>query len=281
MATCIVDGCKTEVTKAGHKLCLDHWKADQASKLWPCEKCGKPLDKEEPLCLDCLKKKDALPASRFMTATKVGESVGLSANRVNAILVELGWITKGDGEHGWVTTTQGKKNGGIDKEFGTGKTPFVQWPAALLSNRVFTDAVLELKGEKSSAQELSTDTKSEEVGFREKFPAKLRAADGHMVRSRGELLIDNYLYYKQIIHAYERKAPIDEDLYCDFYLPTGNVYIEYWGLEEDASYAKRKAKKLALYSANNLNLIELKDADIENIDDLFPPKLRKFGIKIE
>lgn len=281
MATCIVDGCRTKVTKAGHELCYDHWKDDQEDLLWECEKCGKPMDKELPLCSDCYKKKEESPVSRFMTATKVGENVGLIANRVNSILVELGWITKGTGEHGWITTPQGKKSGGVDKEFGTGKTPFVQWPSSLLSNRAFTDAVLELKGEKSSVQEPSSETNSEEIGFREKFPAKLRATDGHMVRSRGELIIDNWLYNSQIIHAYEKKVPIEEDLYCDFYLPTGKVYIEFWGLEDDAAYAKRKIKKLALYSVNNLNLIELKDADIMKIDDNLPPKLRKFNIKVD
>jgi len=239
------------------------------------------MDKERPLCNDCYNAKREGASSGVMTATVIGKNVGLSANRVNAILVELAWITKGDGDHGWVTTPQGKKNGGVDKEFGAGKTPFVQWPASLLSNRAFTDAVLELKGEKSSVEEPSIESNAVEVGFREKYPAKLRATDGHMVRSRGELIIDNYLYNSQITHAYERRVPIEEELYCDFYLPKGNVYIEFWGLEDDATYAKRKETKLALYSANNLNLIELRDADIENIDDKFPPKLRKFGIKID
>ncbi|MBL0062947.1 MAG: hypothetical protein IPP40_16030 [bacterium] len=154
-----------------------------------------------------------------------------------------------------------KKNEAWTKSMMSGKLRML-WSMSLLANSAFTDAVLELKGEKSSVQESTIDTKSEEIGFREKFPAKLRSTDGHMVRSRGELIIDNYLYNSQIIHAYERKVPIDEELYCDFYLPTGKVYIEYWGLEEDSAYAKRKEKKLALYKANNLNLIELRETRI-------------------
>ncbi|MBL0062959.1 MAG: hypothetical protein IPP40_16095 [bacterium] len=119
-----------------------------------------------------------------MTATSVGEAVGLTAKRVNAILAELGWIVKGEGNHGWVTTSQGKKNGGVDKEHDVRKTPYVVWSMSLLANSAFTDAVLELKGEKSSVQESTIDTKSEEIDFVEKFPAKLRSTDGHMVRSR-------------------------------------------------------------------------------------------------
>lgn len=61
------------------------------------------------------------------------------------------------------------------------------------------------------------------------------------------MLIDNWLYMAGIVHAYERKLPIEEDLYCDFYLPTGKVYIEFWGLEDDPKYAHRKKIKQDLY----------------------------------
>ncbi len=281
MKTCIVDGCKTEVSKADHELCLQHWKAEKAGHLWECTKCETPMDKDRKLCSNCSSSSKEPQSEKSLTATKLGENVGLAAKRVNSILVELGWIAKGSGNHGWITTPQGRKYGGVDKEHDASKTPFVQWPASILKNRSFKDAVLESKGEKPSSEQNVNDTKSEEVGFRDKFPAKLRAADGHMVRSRGELLIDNYLYFKQITHAYERKVPIEDDLYCDFYLPSGKVYIEYWGLEEVAAYAKRKEEKLNLYKANNLSLIELNDSDIENIDDNLPPKLRKHGIEVE
>tara|TARA_R110000787_G_scaffold55239_2_gene127641 strand:- start:5078 stop:5230 length:153 start_codon:yes stop_codon:yes gene_type:complete len=34
------------------------------------------------------------------------------------------------------------------------------------------------------------------------------------------MLIDNWLYMAETVHAYERKLPIEEDVYCDFYIPT-------------------------------------------------------------
>jgi hypothetical protein len=40
-----------------------------------------------------------------------------------------------------------------------------------------------------------------------------------MVRSRGELVIDNSLYEYGLAHAYERKLPVEEDVYSDFYIP--------------------------------------------------------------
>ncbi len=280
MAKCVVDGCRTEVTKAGYELCYDHWKANKDGKLENCEKCGKPTDTGKPLCFDCYKEKDNKSGAKPLTATEVGKSVGLSANKLNAIFVELGWINKGPGEHGWITTPQGRKNGGIDRVFGTDKSPFVAWSESILKNRSLIDSVRELKGEKPLPTESSSSTKAEEVGFREKFPPNHRATDGHMVRSRGGMLIDNWLYTEQIIHAYERKVPIDEDLYCDFYLPTGKVYIEYWGMENDPAYVTRKNAKIALYKKNDINLIEIRDADILKLDDVLPAKLRQFDIKI-
>jgi len=83
----------------------------------------------------------------------------------------------------------------------------------------------------------------------------------------------------EIIHAYERKLPIEEDVYCDFYIPTGKVYIEYWGYENDSKYLKRKKDKIEIYQKYGFNLIELNDKDVLNLDDILPRLLLKFGIQ--
>jgi hypothetical protein len=83
----------------------------------------------------------------------------------------------------------------------------------------------------------------------------------------------------EIAHAYERKLPISEDVYCDFYLPTGKAYIEFWGLENDPQYAARKQIKMDIYKKYGFNLIELKDTDIQNLDDTLPGLLLPFGVK--
>ena len=74
------------------------------------------------------------------------------------------------------------------------------------------------------------------------------------------MLIDNWLYMSGIVHAYERRLPIEEEVYCDFYIPDGKVYIEYWGLEKDQKYADRKKVKIEIYQKNHLDLIEITDA---------------------
>lgn len=116
--------------------------------------------------------------------------------------------------------------------------------------------------------------------FREQFPAKHRTMDGHMVRSKAEALIDNWLYGADVVHAYEKKLPIAEHVYSDFYLPKGRVYIEYWGYEQDEKYLERKKTKIALYEKYDFALIQLVDHDVENLDDIMPSLLLKHGIHV-
>jgi len=71
-------------------------------------------------------------------------------------------------------------------------------------------------------QEIAVNASIQSDGFREKFEAKHRTQDGHYVRSKAEMIIDNLLYQYGIVHAYERKLPIEEDVYSDFYIPPGN-----------------------------------------------------------
>ncbi len=137
-----------------------------------------------------------------------------------------------------------------------------------------------LKNKKKTAEKFpdykSSDIETEETNFRSKFPATFRTEDGHLVRSKAEQIVDNWLYHKEIVHAYERRVPIEEEVYCDFFIPIGQkVWIEYWGLEEK-KYLKRKELKKKFYQMHKKNLIELIDKDIENLDDIMPIKLRPF-----
>ena len=93
------------------------------------------------------------------------------------------------------------------------------------------------------------------------------------------MLVDNWLYMAELVHAYERKLPVEEDAYCDFYLPEGKVYIEFWGMEDDPKYAERMKVKKNLYAKYGFNLIDLNDADVHNLDDILPAKLLKFGVQ--
>lgn len=216
---------------------------------------------------------------KMVTATAIGRAFELSANKINHILSELGWVSKGI--KGWVLTEQGKKQGGLQAEDKKSGIPFVRWPETIIESKVLKDTIAHVKGtgEQQTPESESKDQKAGSLGFREKFEAKHRAADGHFVRSKAEMLIDNWLYMAEIVHAYERKLPIEEDVYSDFYIPTGKVYIEYWGYENDPKYLARKKKKIELYNKYGFNLIELQDKEVQNLDDILPRMLLKYGVQ--
>lgn len=214
-------------------------------------------------------------SDKLVTATAIGKVFGLSANRMNSVLSELGWIEKA--LKGWTLTASGKAVGGEQREDFRSGIPYVVWPETITENRSLKSTVNEVQGEASS-EEAKPET-DDSPGFREKFEAKLRTTDGHYVRSKAEMLIDNWLYMAEIVHAYERKLPIEEEVYCDFYIPTGKVYIEYWGYENDPKYLKRKEQKQEIYRKYGFKLIELEDKDVQNLDDVLPRLLLKHGVQ--
>ena len=216
----------------------------------------------------------------YQTATALGRTFGIPSTRMNYVLSELGWIQKA--LKGWTLTQQGVAVGGVQREDSRSGIPYVMWPDAIGSNPALRNTIEDIQGTASSADTEAISTGTPEVkgnGFRDRFPAKFRATDGHFVRSRSEMLIDNWLYMAELVHAYERKLPIEEDAYCDFYLPEGKVYIEFWGMEDDPKYAERMKVKKNLYAKYGFNLIDLNDADVHNLDDILPAKLLKFGVQ--
>jgi hypothetical protein len=222
----------------------------------------------------------------LLNATTIGKHFNISSQRLNLILSELGWIEKDIA--GWEVTKLGNILGGRQFEHEASGGTYVLWPESILINKnlisVFKETIPITEYSPNNIPEKETQhrlaTKPASDNFREKFPATYRTKDGHMVRSKAEVIIDNALYDYKLAHAYERKLPIEEDLYSDFFIPSENVYIEYWGMENDPKYAERKKSKIDIYKKYDFKLIELTDEDINNLDDHLPKKLLKFGIKV-
>lgn len=225
---------------------------------------------------------------RLLNATYIGKQFNVSSQRLNLILSELGWIEKDLA--GWTITKIGKSVGGKQFEHETSGGFYVLWPESILDNKDLLSVFEESKNDRDASKEttiLNPEPSTNNTGqhftntnFREKFDAKHRTKDGHYVRSKSEVIIDDTLYDYGLVHAYEKKVPIEEELYTDFYLPSGKVYIEFWGLENDQKYMDRKKKKIELYNKYELKLIELNENDISNLDDHLPKKLLKFGIRV-
>jgi hypothetical protein len=226
--------------------------------------------------------------SKLLTATSIGEHFKISSKRLNLLLNELGWIEKT--VQGWGITQLGKSLGGKQIEHETSGGTYVLWPDTIFKNNDLLEMFQETPKEKPTAKtptQIIEKSDTETVDdFRKKYPTEYRTKDGHYVRSKAELTIDDSLYLWGIAHAYEKKLPNTEKVvYSDFHIPSGNerpkaVYIEYWGLENDEKYNKRKAEKIEIYNQLGLNLIQLNDADIKNIEDSLQKYLLKYGIKV-
>ncbi|BAY09686.1 hypothetical protein [Calothrix sp. NIES-2098] len=260
---CTVLGCNQLVSKPGYKLCYKHWKVNNS-------KVSNSIDFQPH-------SQAPSSTSTLLSATKISERLGLSRKAINPIFAEIGLLDKV--QNGWLATRLGLSFGAVQKYDEKDKKPYVVWPEEIFNNQIFMSTF-----RKVSEQDAETKSNSDsgKLNFREKFQAgNYRATDGHWVRSKAELSIDNWLYMAGLVHAYERKLPIEEEVYCDFYIPSGRVYIEYWGYEDEPEYASRKREKQHIYQKYEFNLIELNDEHIKNLDDYLPKMLRGFGIVVE
>ncbi|MCR9421813.1 glycerol kinase [Vibrio sp. RM-69-4] len=212
-------------------------------------------------------------SGKTLSATQLGDHFRLNPKKINQLLRELGWISKT--EKGWQVTEAGLRAGAQQREDKSSEQFFVVWHDTVTRHKRLKQSIVEFLGQEAHSQ--STDKSLSH--FRQKFEAKHRTLDGHYVRSTGELLIDNWLYLAGVVHAYERQLPIEADVMCDFYLPTGKVYLQYWGSDSGATDEKTRLQTQAIYHDHGFALINIHPQDIAHLDDILPRKLREFGIK--
>jgi hypothetical protein len=267
----------------------------KSGKIWKLTELGKNRGGEEiqtenykyvawPETFNPLSEKELSPnvsgKNKIINATKIGEKYGISSQRVNNILSEIGWQEKAI--KGWKLTKAGKKFNGIQKEHSSGRT-YIIWQIDILSNPIFIRSISPSIDDLSSTKvEEQEDTSKKNS----KYPSKrLKAKDGHMVLSRGELVIDNMLYDYGLTHAYERELPIKEVVKSDFYIPARNggkaVYIEFWGICDNSGYLERKKQKIEIYKRENYNLINIENKHIDDLDKYLPKMLLEYDIRVE
>lgn len=197
-----------------------------------------------------------------LTSKQIGEKVNRPSYEINEILVDINFIKKS--KSGYEATDIGIQNGASNHHYDGNN--FVRWDKGILENPILLNAL--------NPKEKNQD----EIDFRDTYKATIRTLSGHYVRSRGEALIANYLYNAFITFSYERKMPILQDVYCDFYIPKYKIYIEFWGFDNDEKYLRRKQAKQEIYRNNKFNLIEIDNKAIDNLDDFLPQRLREFGV---
>lgn len=107
-----------------------------------------------------------------------------------------------------------------------------------------------------------------------------RCDDGHLVRSRYEQIVDDWLWKHRIAHAYEPLLPFGAGEHADFLAGDdfGDRYIEVWGISGSAEYSERRRRKLDAYEALRLPVISLYGRHVlEELDQRLAPLLARRG----
>jgi len=234
-----------------------------------------------------------------LSATKLAEhfsrSTGnkVSAQKMNKIIEEIGW-TRGYSGGGYEPTKQGLRKDVLRLESQRG-TPYCAYPAGIIHDLALISRFADISPasarfsnvspiQTQSSQGNSGDCvcycgKCSLLGKSQKYKTR----DGHFVRSRGEVMIDNYLYTSRVAHAYELDLILtdSERMVPDFTVltPNGNVYIEFWGLEGQSDYDKNTEKKKRLYEKYDLSLINVRPDDLDNLDSILSQKLAQYGVR--
>lgn len=239
-----------------------------------------------------------------VTATKIAEHFTgifrgskLSAKKVNRILESLGWITRSPYDNGgWERTNAGARQvGAVKRTMATTGVPYVTYNASILNESALYKAISELLS--PSPNETKTDRGNESgaatasagcvcacgkcllAGRSQRYKTR----DGHYVRSRGEVMIDNFLFTARVPHAYELEVHLSKDtvMLPDFVVltPKGNVYIEFWGLEGQSDYDSNTEKKKRLYKEYELELIDVSPSNLDDLDAYLSKELAQYGVR--
>lgn len=117
-------------------------------------------------------------------------------------------------------------------------------------------------------------------------PPTIKTLSGHIVRSEGEKIIDDWMFKNNIKNSYEQEVKEFRNLtqnsiirFCDWYLPGPQIFIELWGTPHKNNPRKRKIKE-ELYRRAGLNLLSLEQGDLKNLDSVLKRKLKVLGAKI-
>jgi hypothetical protein len=199
----------------------------------------------------------------------------LDARHINRAFAELGL------QHhsilGWELTPRGKKLGGQQEESKNSGAYYVTWPHEVVDDPVINRELsrqsdrIEPGGEGGQERDLFAADNA--------APAKCEGIDGHTLTSTLQTRVCNWLYLAQLAHAFKRALPVEEEHFADFYIPHGNVYIDCWEEDIEASELSARLAKREIYKALDLRCIEVNASDAENLDEVLGRGLLKFGIR--
>jgi DNA helicase IV len=134
----------------------------------------------------------------------------------------------------------------------------------------------------------SWDGESKQEGF--------RTLNNDVVKSRGEQVIANWLFYNGVKYVYESDYKVDtadaqhRQYKPDFYFPDADAYLEHWGVNEKGEpppsfvgYKESMAWKREIHAKNQTKLLETTMADLWSgkAFQYLEAELPKLGIKLD
>ncbi|MEM1114292.1 MAG: hypothetical protein AAGI11_20425 [Pseudomonadota bacterium] len=202
----------------------------------------------------------------------------LHARQINRALAEIG--LQRHSILGWELTALGRQLGGQQAESENSGAFYVTWPHEVIDHPVVHRELTR------QSDQLQPPEAPQPAGEPDLFsPAhgesslNYRGVDGHELKNTLELRVCNWLYMAQVVHAYQRALPVEEELVADFYLPDGTVYIDCWESEVPAADLKDKLRKRELYREMDLRNLEINFADIDRLDEVLGRGLLAYGIR--
>lgn len=194
-----------------------------------------------------------------LTASQLGNKLGLPARLINLILAERGWLLKH--VRGWLLTPAGQQLGGQQYESEQSAIPYASWPESLLNNQRLLMSVAQLKADAQLGNALTLD--------------------GRLVNSTTERQVLNWLYVAGISCAQNYEWVLaDASIISDFFVPSARLCIDYWPANSDAAMLAQQLEKQQVYKAHKIAFFELRDHDLPQLDEVLAKTLLRHGIAV-
>jgi hypothetical protein len=200
----------------------------------------------------------------------------LHARQINRALAELG--LQRHSILGWELTELGRSLGGKQEESEASGAFYVTWPHEVIDNPVI-HRELTRQSDQIPTQEPSLPGAEPDLFANPEAGISCDGIDGHRLATALQMRVCNWLYLAQLAHAYQRALPTEELIHADFYVPTGNVYIDCWEADIGAREISTRLRKRELYKDLGLNSLEVNAADVERLDEVLGSGLLAFGIR--
>ena len=130
-------------------------------------------------------------------------------------------------------------------------------------------------------KEKGIQIKASEIMLRESsMKPMFRTKTGHMVRSRAELAIANFLYDNNIMFEYDNVAAWadKDDFRALFFVPKLELFIEHFAFDYIKEYEKIMNAKIKQYEKKKKKLVHTSSEDETNIEEALKLKLKPYVV---